>query len=92
MTPAEAIASAKRHIAELFQDESISNVGLEEIEFVEEGDQWQVTIGFSRPWDRPLGIAATVGGRLGRTYKVVTINDSDGKIVAVKHREPICCC
>lgn len=88
MNALEAIAKAKQHVAEMFQDESISNIGLEEIEFIAEGDQWRVTIGFARPWDQPLGIAATMGGRRGRTFKVVAINDRDGEVISVKHREP----
>ena len=88
MKPIEAIAKAKEHVAEMFQGENIANIGLEEIEFIEQGGQWRVTIGFSRPWDQPLGIAATMGGRRGRTFKLVTIKDSDGEIVSVKHREP----
>ena len=34
-------------------------VGLEEVEFDDESDQWLITIGFSRPWDRP---ESPVGG------------------------------
>ncbi len=34
MKALEAIAKAKEHVAELFQGESISNIGLEEIEFM----------------------------------------------------------
>lgn len=88
MKALQAIAKAKEHVAEMFQDENISNIGLEEIEYIEQGGRWQITIGFSRPWDQPLGIAAQMGGRRGRTFKLVTINDSDGEIVSVKHREP----
>ncbi len=88
MDALEAIAKAKEHVATMFQVESISNIGLEEIEFIEQGGHWQVTIGFSRPWDQPLGVAATLEGRRGRTFKVVTMNDRDGRILSVKHREP----
>ena len=53
----EAAKLAKDYVADLFKDERISNVGLEEIE-LRDGRFWEVTVGFSRPWDqggwRPL--------------------------------------
>jgi hypothetical protein len=86
MDAREAIAKAKAHVATMFDDEGISNIGLEEIEFVDDG-VWQVTVGFSRAWDQPAGVAAAFGGRLGRTFKVVTLKDDDGRVLSVKHRE-----
>lgn len=83
----EAIAKAKAHVASMFEGEGISNIGLEEIEFVEDARLWQVTVGFSRPWDQQEGIVASLGGRRNRTFKVVTIRDSDGSVLAVKHRD-----
>jgi len=83
-----AIAKAKEHIAEMFQAEKISHVGLEEVEFVDASDQWRVTIGFERPWDQPSGVAAASNPRRNRTYKVVTIADQDERILSVKNREP----
>ena len=41
----EAVRKAKTHVAELFHDEGIANVGLEEIKL--SGDFWEITIGFS---------------------------------------------
>ncbi len=88
MDAREAIAKAKAHVATLFDNEGISSIGLEEIEFVDDAGLWQVTVGFSRPWDQPVGVAAAPGGRRGRTFKVVTLKDDDGRVVSVKHREP----
>ena len=39
---------AKTYVVDLFDDEEISNVGLEEVEFDDSLDKWIVTIGFSR--------------------------------------------
>lgn len=86
MEALDAIAKAKAHIAEMFKEESITNLGLEEVEFVERDNRWHVTVGFSRPWDHPLGIAAAVGGRLDRTFKEVVIDDGSGRVLAVRHR------
>ena len=38
---------AKKYLIDLFEDEGISNVGLEEVEFDELSNSWRITIGFS---------------------------------------------
>ncbi len=85
----QAVAAAKRHVVELFADEQISNVGLEEIEFDQSGSQWFVTIGFSRPWDNPQLLPSILAGSrpLERTYKVVCIDPDSGLATSVKNRE-----
>ncbi len=84
----EAVVSAKQHVVELFGDENIVNIGLEEVVFDEDADKWKITIGFSRPWDRknPLATTFTEAGRSDRSYKVLCINDADGKVESVKDR------
>ena len=81
MGPKEAVGVAKHHILDLFADEGIVNVGLEEIET--EGDYWKITIGFSRRWDS--GIGSILGGS-GRAYKVLRISEKDGQILSVRDR------
>jgi hypothetical protein len=88
----EAVLTAKQYAAELFADEHIVNLGLEEVVF-DEGT-WRVTVGFSRPWDKPTGPAGitvlTAGLAQGpsRSYKVIEIEDVTGRVVAIKNREP----
>ena len=83
----EAVTAAKNCVMDLFAEEGITNVGLEEID-LDHGDTWRVTIGFSRPWNTTVG-AMLVGGadRFGgvdRSYKIIWINDEDGRIISVK--------
>ena len=47
----EAARTARAHIADLFADENVQHVGLEEVEFDDVADVWNITIGFSRPWE-----------------------------------------
>lgn len=47
----EAVAKAKEYVRDVYADEKIRFVGLEEIEWSD--DVWRITIGFSRPWDLP---------------------------------------
>lgn len=84
----DVVAMAKQHVAELFQEESVFNIGLEEVVHDEAKNVWRVTIGFSRPWDEPKNpltsfIDKPVFPR--RTYKVVTISDDAGDITAVRN-------
>ena len=78
----EAVRKAKTHVAELFDDEGIANVGLEEIKL--SGDFWEITIGFSRAWDRSVG--SVLSGQPSRSYKVLRVNDADGSIDSVTDR------
>lgn len=82
----QAAKLAKEYVADVFAEEGIRNVGLEEIEL--RGQQvWEVTVGFSRNWDLS-GLPAVILGQTGlrRSYKVIRINNSDGTVVSVKDR------
>ena len=83
----QAVRTAKTYVGEIFDGEEIDYVGLEEVVFDDESGQWLITIGFSRPWDRPKTLSAALReDPLQRSYKVVRINDADGHIVSVKDR------
>ena len=58
----EAVAYAKRYVLELFADENVTNIGLEEVEFDDRVNEWCVTIGFSRPWDEPRNVFTALAG------------------------------
>lgn len=83
----QAVTLAKQHVAELFLQEGIANLGLEEVEYDDSHDVWRVTVGFSRAWDQMGAIGVAAGLRRNRTYKIVSIADKDGTILSVKHRE-----
>ena len=80
----QAVAKAKRYVLELFEDEAITDIGLEEIEFDDVKKLWQVTIGFTRPWDQNIG--SVLGGTRSRTYKKILIRDRDHEVLSVKNR------
>ena len=92
----EAIQTARQYVTELYEDEDLTNIGLEEIEYHEAGDYWTVTLGFSRPWNSAR--SKSKGGYLlssmesssysnqKRTYKVITVN-SNGAAISMKNRE-----
>ena len=88
MNVKEVVGLAVNHISDLFEHEQITNLGLEEVEFDNDMQQWIVTVGFSRPWDYPQNALATLGGhgRPSRSFKVVKINDGSGEVIEIKNR------
>jgi len=87
----EAIAAAKSYVKDIYADEEVTNLGLEEVEHVLSAGNWVVTVAFSRPWNTPRTRAQEVLENLGafsplkRSYKVVTIAD-DGTVLSMKNR------
>lgn len=87
MNVSQAVRKAKDYVGELYADEGISRIGLEEIRF-DEGT-WAVTIGFVRSFnDQPAGQLATAlrNDPRRRIYKIVRINPDTHDIVAMTHR------
>ena len=92
----EAVLVAKSYLAEIYTNEGIVNLGLEEVEFDDRSDTWCITLGFSRPWDHPPSprlnpLAVALGDRipqpeLRRSYKVLRIKDGDGRVESLKNR------
>jgi hypothetical protein len=85
-----AVALAKQHISDLFAEEGVKNLGLEEVDYDDDRHVWRVTIGFSRPWDEPRNSLATLAGQntyLRRAYKDVRIDDGSGNVLSVRGLE-----
>ena len=88
----EAIAAAKKYVNEIYADEQVTNLGLEEIEHFGSDDNWVITVAFSRPWTTPRTRAQEVLENLGavsplkRSYKVITMAN-DGTVLSMKNRE-----
>jgi hypothetical protein len=88
----KAVSIARDYISEIFSDEGVFNIGLEEVEYL--GTKWEVTIGFSRKWDRPprnpfdspaLGTQPDYRG-INRTYKIVELDDETEAVLGVRNR------
>ena len=83
----EAVQTAKAYITDLYADERITDIGLEEIKFDREQypSRWSVTIGFHLPWqgNNPL-VGALV--QRPRSYKVLSIDPENGAVESVTDR------
>ena len=83
MDAKEAAQAAKNYVLELFGDEGIANIGLEEIE-MDRSNCWKITIGFNRTWDRT--ISSVLGRDDDRSYKVIQVSNKNGRILSVRDR------
>lgn len=80
----EATRTAREYITDLFAGEEIINLGLEEVAYDAESEQWRITFSFLRagpenPWLR----------------KAVSIDDASGEVVSLTDQllqEPGSCC
>ena len=87
----EAIAAAKKYLIDIYADEEVSNLGLEEVEHTIPAGNWAVTLAFSRPWNTPRTraqeVLENIGGvsALKRSYKVITMGE-DGTVISMKNR------
>ena len=95
----EAARIARAYIADLFADEDVKHVGLEEVEFDHVARVWNITIGFSRPWELPkdppkdlppftsvLEELKPPPSSTQRSYKIVRVHDDDGHVISVMNR------
>ena len=87
MDAKQAVSRAREYLVELFDGEEISEVGLEEVDFDGMQNEWRITLGFSRPWDRRADLGTALAGRPSpRSYKVIRIHDPDGEIKSLTDR------
>lgn len=85
----EVVKEAIQYVSDIFAHERPSNVGLEEITFDDSTNVWNVTIGFSRPWDyeTPSAFPGLQPQIPRREYKIVRIDDATGRVKEIKIRE-----
>ena len=87
-----AARTAKAYIAEVFADEEIDELGLEEVDFDDRSNLWKITVSFLRPRGEMDRFQAAATGypagtpTMRRSFKVVNIDDGSGSVVSVKHR------
>jgi hypothetical protein len=93
----KAVGISLKYIQELFADEAITDVTLEEVALSEDSKRWFVTVGFTRELETPLG-SKTTGpfdflpvptsvSTAARVYKIVELDADSGEPIAVRIRE-----
>ncbi len=87
----QAVRTAVEYVTDIYADANITDVDVEEIAFDDAANAWKITIGFFRRWS-PTNVERALG-RIearqwkNRTFKVVQINDSNGRVLSMTHRE-----
>ena len=76
----EAKNVAKAYLAEMFGDETIDDMRVEEVVFDEERNTWKITLSFSCHW----GVLDVLAPRAKkeyelRSYKCIHVDDRDGR-------------
>ena len=81
-----AVRIAKDWLADLYSEEGIAEIGLEEVRI--EDRNWEITLGFVRPVANKL-LSALQGGSnpAGRLYKVLRVSDTEKKVIEMRNRE-----
>ena len=94
MNVKDAVQTAKKYVAELYEDEPARHIGVEEVVFDRVSNSWKVTVGFYRPWDEKLGLSGILGAAAEgepalwkrRSFKVIQVDDNTGKVESMTHR------
>ena len=89
MNVKDAVKKAIVYIADVFYTENPESIGLEEVILNEDDNTWEVTVGFSRPWDyQKEGLVTGFQPRNPkRQYKIVRIDNKSGEVKSIKMRE-----
>jgi len=80
----QAAQSATVFFNELYRDQIATNVLLEEVELIEDGKFWLITLSFELP---PTLALATFPIRAKRQYKTFKVDTQTGQVVSMKIRE-----
>ena len=85
----DAVKKAIEYVTDIFESEHPENIGLEEVLLNENENMWEVTVGFSRPWDhKKTGLLAGLQDfNPTRRYKVVKIDNTTEEVRSIKIRE-----
>lgn len=90
----DAVRLAKAYVREVFAEEDILDVGLEETHFDEAAARWTITIGFRRPFERKrtkskdspsiYGMPWPHESYENRWYKSVVIDSEAGQVLSMR--------
>lgn len=89
-----AVALAKYQVRDIFAEDGISDLTLEEVDYDNASGHWLITVGFLRPKQAETGIRneslATLQSLISRgdrELKVVRIDVGSERVLSIKNRE-----
>jgi len=86
-----AAHTAREYVADVFAEDQISYIALEEVEFDDASAVWAITLSFLRPTGTKNNLdliapSLSRGENVRRCYKIVNVDDQSGRVISVKHR------
>lgn len=82
----EAVEIARQWVRNIYSEEPIARLGLEEVEHDDHAGIWRITLGFSRNWESGVsGLASVIPAP--RIYKTVIVDEATGTVTAMRNRE-----
>ena len=82
----EAVRRAREYVSDVFEDQGITDVGLEEVEYKFGPPRWEVTIGSLALGTERVSVTVLGEGRPARSYKVLRVNDENGEVESLTDR------
>ena len=87
--PENAVRAAKAWLAQIYADEAIARISLEEVRFRD--GNWEITLGFNRiDSDAPesqFKALDALQARRSRIYKVLVVAGNDNHVMEMRDRE-----
>lgn len=84
----EAIQISRNYLSELYRNDEIRDLSLEEVELSEDNRFWLVTLTFTQQLTQPLNpIEAMTGPKYARLTKEVKIDADTGQVRSMKNKK-----
>jgi len=84
----EAAKISREYIQELYREDKIHDLSLEEVEISEDEKSWLVTIGFTKQMSQPLNpMEAMTGPKYARFYKELKIDAEKGQVRSMRNKK-----
>lgn len=90
LRPEAAVRAAKKWLAEVYADEAIAKIGLEEVRFRD--GNWEITLGFNRDFNKEepsdfQRMTDIYASKRQRVYKVLVVAGNDNHVMEMRDRE-----
>jgi len=84
----QAVQAAERYARSVYPEPELQGLRLEEVTRSDDGERWNITLGWIEPAISRNGMLYPVGlQKLPRVYKVFEINAETGEVEAMKIRD-----
>lgn len=83
-----AVKQAASHFKELMEGETIANLGLEEVNYYMDENEWHVVLGFQRYWPIAKDDFAGMIQQPSREYRLLALHADSGALTSMRLYKP----